>query len=159
MNFESIEEIRKAGFYGFKTMSELFADSSLIPDPGGVYLVLRTSSAAPKFLLTGTGGHFKGKDPNVSAEELKRNWVAKSIVVYIGKATSLKRRLRQYFGFGQGRNVGHWGGRYIWQLQDSADLVVCWKQTPDDDPREVEKQLIQEFTTKFLKPPFANIAG
>lgn len=159
MKFESIDEIKKEGFTGFKKMRELFSDSSYIPDSGGVYLVIRSTRTPPRFLATGTGGHFKGKNPNVSVEDLSHNWVEEALVVYIGKATSLKSRLRQYFKFGQGRNIGHWGGRYIWQLQDSPDLMVCWKQTPACDPREVEKLLIQEFVAKFFKMPFANIAG
>jgi len=88
-----------------------------------------------------------------------------TIVVYIGKAgkdgssATLQSRLRQYFGFGQGKNVGHWGGRFIWQLKNSADLVVCWKALPTTDPRTVEADLIQDFVSKFSQRPFANLAN
>jgi hypothetical protein len=91
-------------------------------------------------------------------------WVDDTIVVYIGKAgkdgssATLQSRLRQYFGFGQGKNVGHWGGRLIWQLKNSADLVVCWKALPTADPRTVEAELIQDFASKFSNRPFANLA-
>ena len=40
--------------------------------------------------------------------------------------------------FGSGKKVGHKGGRFIWQLKDSANLVVCWKRT-EEEPRHVEK--------------------
>jgi hypothetical protein len=30
---------------------------------------------------------------------------------------------------GRGELAGHWGGRYIWQLSDSADLIAAWKVT------------------------------
>jgi len=30
-----------------------------------------------------------------------------------------KQDLRQYFGFRQGNNIGHYGGRLIWQLKYS----------------------------------------
>lgn len=163
MDFKDIEQIKKAGFTGFKTMKELFTDSSAIPKIKGVYLVLNLTKKG-EFLTVGTGGHFKGKNPNVSVSELKANWVDDTIVVYIGKAgkdgssATLQSRLRQYFGFGQGKNVGHWGGRLIWQLKNSADLVVCWKALPTADPRTVEADLIQDFVSKFSNRPFANLA-
>lgn len=163
MDFKDIEQIKKAGFIGFKTMKELFTDSSAIPKIKGVYLVLNPTKKG-EFLIVGTGGHFKGKNPNVSVSELKANWVDDTIVVYIGKAgkdgsnATLQSRLRQYFGFGQGKNVGHWGGRLIWQLKNSADLIVCWKALPTDDPRTVEADLIQDFVSKFSNRPFANLA-
>ena len=144
-------------------MSELFTDSSLIPKTKGVYIVLNLDNKPPEFLTDGTGGYFKGKNPNVSVGELKSNWVDNTIVVYIGKAgkegskATLVSRLRQYFRFGQGINVGHWGGRLVWQLKNSKDLVVCWKVLPTEDPRIVEALLIQQFKSIFSKRPFANI--
>ena len=163
MNFKEIEEIKKEGFTGFKTMKELFRDDSAIPKMRGVYMVLNPSKEK-EFLSVGTGGYFKEKNPNVSIQELENNWVANAIVVYIGKAgregksATLQSRLGQYFRFGQGKNVGHYGGRLIWQLKNSQDLVVCWKALPKEDPRTVEAGLIQEFVTQFSKRPFANLA-
>jgi excinuclease UvrABC nuclease subunit len=157
MNFNSIKETNDCGFSGFKKMSELFKNSDTIPDRQGVYLVLNPDfEKNPEFLQTGTGGHFKGKNPNVTIDELKRNWVEKTPIVYIGKATSLKSRLRQYFRFGQGQAVGHWGGRFIWQLKNSNDLIVCWKELPD--ARVQESSMIQKFKNKFGKRPFANLS-
>lgn len=163
MDFKDLGEIKKAGFNGFLTIRELFVDSSVIPQIKGIYLVLNLTKKR-EFLIIGTGGHFKGKNPNVSISELNSNWVDDTIVVYIGKAGSdgnsatLQSRLRQYFGFGQGKNIGHWGGRLIWQLKNSADLIVCWKELPTGNPRTVEAELIQEFVSKFSKRPFANLA-
>lgn len=165
MNFNDIDEIKRAGFVGFKKMSDLFSDCTSIPKVRGVYLVLNPNPAYKAFLEVGTGGFFKGRNPNVSVEVLNSNWVENSLVLYIGKAGSetsqatLYSRLKQYINFGQGRNVGHWGGRYIWQLENSADLIVCWKPLPKDDPREVEGQLIRQFTSTFYKRPFANLVN
>jgi len=164
MDFNNIDDIKKAGFTGFKKMSELFIDSSSIPKIKGVYLVLNPNFKKAEYLQIGTGGHFKGKNPNITLDELKSNWVDNSLVVYIGKAGSetsnatLHSRLKQYFGFGQGKNIGHWGGRLIWQLKNSADLIVCWKSLPNDDPRTFENQLIRKFVSEFSKRPFANLA-
>ena len=165
MNFKSIEDIKKEGFVGFKTMQELFMDSSQLPGIKGVYLILNLYTKTPSYLQVGTGGHFKGKNPNISIQELKGNWINKTLVVYIGKAGSdtssatLKSRLKQYFSFGQGKNIGHWGGRLIWQLGSSANLVVCWKTLPNDDPRTFEGKLIKDFVTQYGKRPFANLAN
>lgn len=164
MNFNNIEEIKKVGFEGFRSIEELFADSSYLPSLKGVYLILNLERKALSFLRIGTGGHFKGRNPNVSMEELKAHWVNNTGVVYIGKAgggtskATLKSRLKQYLRFGQGRNIGHWGGRLIWQLAASKKLVVCWKVLTDVDPRVYEGQLIQEFISQFDKRPFANLA-
>ena len=164
MNFNNIDDIKKAGFVGFKTMQELFGDSSQLPAIKGVYLVLNLDTKAPSYLQVGSGGHFKGKNPNITIPELKSNWVDKTIVVYIGKAGSetssatLKSRLKQYFGFGQGKNIGHWGGRLIWQLATSNNLVVCWKALPNEDPRTFEGKLIKDFVTQYGNRPFANLA-
>lgn len=164
MDFNNIEEIKKAGFVGFKKISELFVDSSTIPKIKGVYLVLNSNNKKAEYLQIGTGGYFKGKNPNLLIDELKSHWVENSLVVYIGKAGSftskatLHSRLKQYFGFGQGRNVGHWGGRLIWQLKNCNDLIVCWKPLLNEDPRTFENTLIKKFVLEFSKRPFANLA-
>jgi hypothetical protein len=158
MTFNDIDEIKNAGFVGFKKMSELFLDSSTLPNCNGVYLVLNHDNRKAEFLTTGSGGHFKGKDPNVSLIVLKSNWVENTKVVYIGKATSLRSRLRQYFSFGQGRNIGHYGGRLIWQIKYSNDLVVCWKALTTDS-RDFEAKLIKQFVAVYGCRPFANLAN
>lgn len=162
-NFFNLESIKEAGFEGFKTVQSLFEDRKEIPKQRGVYLVLRLQDLPGKYLELGTGGFFKGKDPNVSIVDLESNWVYGGKVLYIGKAGSLDgkatlyTRLTQYLKFGMGRNIGHWGGRLIWQLGDVADLIICWKPLPNDDPRMVEKALIKSFTSQFGKRPFANL--
>ncbi|WP_231465790.1 hypothetical protein [Pedobacter sp. Leaf132] len=163
MNFNNIDDLKKAGFSGFKKIGDLFTDCSSIPKDKGVYLVLNPNFKKEEYLQIGTGGHFKGKNPNVSLDELKTNWVENSLVIYIGKAGSesskatLYSRLKQYFGFGQGKNIGHYGGRLIWQLKNSADLIICWKSLVNDDPRTIEKQLIKDFAIMFSARPFANL--
>lgn len=82
----------------------------------------------------------------MSITELETNWVKNTCVVYIGKAgTTLRKRLNQYLKFGNGQNIGHWGGRYIWQIKNSGNLLLCWKPTPDEDPEAIETALIARF--------------
>ncbi|WP_304623888.1 hypothetical protein [Bacteroides acidifaciens] len=154
---KEIENYRKDGFNGFVPVSKLRSTASLLPDSGGVYIVVRDSDNSPEFLATGTGGFFKGKNPNVGLEELESNYVAGSKVVYIGKATSLKKRVGQLLRFGAGSAVGHWGGRYLWQLADSDNLLIAWKTTSTTDPRAEEIKMLEEFVSRHGKLPFANL--
>lgn len=157
MKFKSLEDIEEAGFTGFKTVAQLQnAGCSAIPESGGVYMILRAENIKPQFLAKGTGGYYREKNPNVAIAELQSNWVEDTVCVYIGKATTLNKRINLYMRFGAGANVGHYGGRYIWQLADSKSLIVCWKRTKED-PREVESALIEEFREQYGARPFANL--
>lgn len=157
MEFQSVSQIKEAGFCGFVTVESLFNFGyASIPEEGGVYMILRRSVSKPVFLSKGTGGYFKEKEPNVDIDVLKANWVEGTCVMYIGKATSLKKRISQYIRFGHGANVGHYGGRFIWQLADSKDLFVCWKPSRIN-PRTEESALIQEFIGHYGERPFANL--
>ena len=103
MKFNTIDDLKAAGFEGFIPVAQLQADSTAIPRTAGVYMVVYIGGNMPEFLSRGTGGFFKGKDPNVSITELETNWVGNTCVVYIGKAgTTLRKRLNQYLKFGNG---------------------------------------------------------
>jgi hypothetical protein len=85
-------------------------------------------------------------------------------LLYIGKANGgstgargLRRRLDEYRRHGAGSPVGYWGGRYIWQLADSDELLVGWKT--DGGARELERSMIAEFKATHTKRPFANLTG
>lgn len=127
-----------------------------IPDVPGVYMVLRDSVERPDFLVRGSGGYFKGKDPNVPLSELCANWVEGANVLYIGKAKSLRKRISQYLRFGDGKPVGHWGGRYIWQLADAPELIFCWMPVIGDADA-VETEMICRFREHYGSRPFANL--
>lgn len=144
-----------SGFEGWVTFGEVARQLDQLPSTGGVYIVFSVGGE-PSFLAANPGGRFKGRDPSISKDALWANWVAGAEVVYIGKADNLRRRLREYTRFGEGAPIGHWGGRLIWQLEDSAELLVAWRETPGLVPREVETEMIAAFREAFGKPPFAN---
>lgn len=154
---KEISQYMAEGFDGFIQLAELRDCMFLLQEEVGVYVVLRSSKTEPQFLEKGTGGFFKGKNPNVSIAELTENYVYDTKTLYIGKATNLRKRVGQLLRFGQGATVGHWGGRYLWQLADSANLMIAWKPTPDCDPRIVEAGMIQDFISLHGKRPFANL--
>ena len=157
MRYKDIDELKRNGFVGFKTVAEMQNGGCReLPKPGGVYIIVRPVNTKPQFLAIGSGGHFKGNNPNVSLEVLKENWIDDTCVVYIGKATSLKTRVSAYMRFGRGSNVGHWGGRLIWQLADADSLLVCWKETKEN-PRDVEKNMIKDFRDQYGAWPYANL--
>lgn len=164
INFKSnvFTTLKKLGFLGFLSIEDAYKDLKIIPKTAGVYIIY-TESTTPLFEVVGTGGFFNQKNPNVSLEDLNQNWVDQSTVLYFGKAGSLSgsvtlyKRLKQYFDFGYGKSVGHFGGRYIWQIKKPYQLKVCWLPTPNQEPREIEKKLIQQFITQFGKRPFANL--
>jgi len=154
----------EAGFTGFVRFREL--PTSQVPTDPGVYVVIRVAATDPEFLQKSPAGWFKGKDPSVPVATLEAAWVPGSPVVYLGKANGgatgrrgLRKRLDEYRRHGAGEPVGHWGGRYIWQLADSEELVVGWKPTADTDARALERHMIAEFSSDHAKRPFANLTG
>jgi hypothetical protein len=160
------DSLARDGFLGFSTVKNLrLTHCAEVPAQQGVYVVLRRGFVAPRFLERGSGGLFKGKDPNVATLVLQMAWVATAMVLYVGKAggrnlkTHLKERISSLIQFGSGANVAHWGGRYLWQLADAEGLIVCWKPTPTSNPRSMEKAMISEFVATYGKRPFANRRG
>ena len=145
--------LTRDGFQGFVRFAEL--DPANPPMVGGIYAVLRESHGPPTFLEVSPAGRFKERDPTVTVQVLRQKWVEASPTVYIGKATNLRKRLRQYRDFGLGRPVGHWGGRFIWQLADADQLIVAWK--PTESPGQDEAMLIRRFREEHGALPFANL--
>jgi hypothetical protein len=157
----SREGLQTAGFEGFVPLSTV--DAALIPRSPGVYVVLRAEQSRPVFLERSVAGRFKGKDPTVAVSTLMSKWVSGTDVVYIGKADARKRggglrqRIQEYQRFGAGKAVGHAGGAYIWQLADSASLLIAWRATgPDEAPPEVKADMIDAFVQDYGALPFAN---
>lgn len=147
------------GFQGFLTADELQAAKMLgVPKGGGVYVVLRESKEYPTFLDVSRGGWYKGKNPTVSKAELETNWVVGSKVLYIGKGDNLRTRLRSFLRFGNGKRAAHAGGRYIWQVENSAEYIFAWKLAEPGQPAlQAETELLRDFVSSYGRRPFANL--
>jgi hypothetical protein len=144
------------GFVGFLTVTRLRASQCLeMPVGPGVYVVLCDSPAAVEFLTVSLGGHFKGRDPTVPVAELQARWPTGTPVLYIGKGDALRRRVVQLLDFGVGSPVGHWGGRYLWQVEGSDHFLVGWQQ--HSEPRRCEHELLTSFESTYGQLPFANL--
>ncbi len=147
-----------AGYQGFVTIAELRSTGlSGIPACSGTYCVILPEGMTPTFLTSSRGGRFRGKDPTVDQKELQSQWVDGTSILYIGSAGDLRRRIGQFLRFGEGRPVGHWGGRYIWQVKEAEQLLLAWAPSPD--PLGTEAQTLVEFEAAYGRLPFANLTG
>ncbi len=155
-------DLEAIGFQGWRTWGALRdTDFATVPAGPAAYVIYRTAVSGPSFLGMNPGGRFKDKDPSVAVEVLNTSWVAGAHVVYIGKADVADRRLKQFARFGAGEPVGHWGGRYIWQLSDSDQLLVAWHAISwTEQARGYEKRLLARFAELHGGVrPFANLTG
>jgi hypothetical protein len=132
----------------------------MVPKQKGIYTILRHDTSKPTFLTRSVGGWFKGLDPNYPQNIVNSRWVAGASILYIGKANGkngLRQRLRQLVQFGMGKSVGHRGGRLIWHLKDSSDLLVRWFELTNHDADQAESELINTFKNIYGKRPYANL--
>ena len=154
------EWLAARGFVGFTRLRDL--DLKRVPEAQGVYVLLREAPTPPRILEESPAGRFKGRDPTAPSDLLEGKWVDGAHCVYIGKAdltprTSLRKRVTDFRSFGSGRDIGHYGGRYVWQVADAEDYLVAWMVT-SEPPANVEADLVDEFEQLHGSMPFGNIA-
>ena len=141
------------GFEGFVPLVGLTV-KAVTPEKG-IYVVLRPNADAPYTL--------SGHSPldRYTLEDLERRWILGTPVVYIGKAgtPTSKGGLKTRLGPFSRKARAHSGGRSIWQLDDSDQLLVCWIKTPGLNPRRVEEDYLNEFARVHQGQPFANVDG
>lgn len=156
--------LREQGFTGFIRIADL--DLQDIPQQPGIYAVVWDGPGLPPIAERSVGGWFKGKDPSVPRSEAASRLLPGVELVYLGKASAgttasrgLRKRVSEFIQFGQGKPVGHWGGRYVWQIQNPGQLRIAWKAIEDADPRDEEKAHLESFKEEFGHLPYANLRG
>lgn len=156
--------LHENSFDGFTSIEDIRSRRSAVAVQPGVYVVYRERLSRIQFMERSQGGWFKGRDPSVPVEKLEKKWIDDAHVLYIGKADAgsagkrgIKVRIHEYMRFGQGEPIGHWGGRYLWQLDGTDQLFVCWK--PCAHPSDEETRLLDLFRGEYGALPFANLKG
>ena len=74
--------LEESGFADVESVSALQRSMSRVPRDPGIYVVLAPSTGEGRFLPEGTGGAFKGKDPNVATDLLASRWHASASVAW-----------------------------------------------------------------------------
>lgn len=122
----------------------------------GIYLVVRPHNMKDIQLIpTSNAGRFKGKDPTVKIEKLKRKLLVDADILYLGKSEdSVEKRMQQHIDFWKGEPIAAWGGRSIAQIIDYEKLEVWYLSC--DNPKEMESSLLREFESQYNQLPFAN---
>jgi len=147
--------LEAAGFGPAHPIEDL--DLAQVPREPGVYVVLRSRAVATAtFRNPGSAGRFRDREPSVEIDELEAAWVDQADVLYIGKANDLRQRIGLLRRFGKGEPVAHWGGRYLWQLEDAVALRVAWHTTESDRNAAERTALIDAFAHQHDAMPFAN---
>jgi hypothetical protein len=149
---------QEAGFEGFLPFSRLLAETTLVPTVPGIYVVLRNPNNDPVFLNKSPAGWFKDKNPSVTTDQLASSWVRNAHMLYIGATSrTLRQRVRELVRFGNGANVGHYGGRMLWQLDGIWSAKLAWRQAESEDAGDDKRQLLDLFDGMYGSLPFANI--
>lgn len=134
-----------------------------IPDSPGVYKVI-----VPEQFGTIDSKDFEqptfagGEEPlDLDAVRKKYDGVKGTSVLYIGKASNLRRRIRQFINYGNGNAKNHRGGRFIFAIKDWGNLELEIKVCKSKEKAaERESELINEFKDEHdQKLPFANRIG
>lgn len=161
------EDLATEGFVGFLTVGQLHRSGCFeVPDERGVYVVLRRGEAPHRILPRSQAPAWRGEDPTRPVEDLSARWVEGTELLYAAAAPGsgvrhrLRQRIKRFLRFGHGSVVGHWGGRFVWQLAESSRLVVAWRPCANDqDPHAIVHDLLARFERMYGARPFANPAG
>ena len=127
------------------------------PKPGIYWYEIDKPIEKPIFKNDNPAGHFKGRNPKVHLDVLVRKWVKETTILYIGKSMNLRERIIKRSRFAAGEPVPAWGGRYLWQLDDSIQKKMTVRYKEVQNLKEAEKDELAKFEKKFGQLPFANL--
>lgn len=164
----SLTELQLFGFQGFDLLSnwdteQIFARYGR--DIEGVYVVARESMATPRFK---DEFHHRPRPKVWTDGEAAQRWVEGVQTLYFGKGPlrspkpngkrdGLANRIEELRAHGLERGSNHYGGKLLWQLADSEDLLLGWKPVKEGTSGQVESGLILGFKRLIGQQPYANV--
>jgi len=151
------------GFNGFTTIRELqsgpLARSEEL-NRRGVYAVVCLLTYTPSFIDPALARRNHNVISPWSLEKLKKKWVFGVEVLYFGRAGAnikkhtLRNRLNEFIRHSQGKTKNHREGEILWQLRGYENFEIGY--LPTDNPEQEESRLLDLFSSKTGKLPFAN---
>lgn len=115
-----------------------------IPRCGGIYKVYLPANFIVKF-RPDSDAPYKNKQLK-SVEILQNKWIEickypgyEDRLVYIGKSTNLRRRIREFVRTGYGEAINHYGGSSIFQLENNKQLQIKVYECENCEEREAEE--------------------
>jgi hypothetical protein len=79
--------------------------------------------------------------PDQLVERLASYWLPTESIIYIGKASSIGNRVRQYYATPLGDKRPHAGGHWIKTLTILSALTVHYAEVGAGNPEEIERRL------------------
>ena len=133
-----------------------------IPKTSGVYFILMPLDFPLHINSETDGSKLTSKgDPSVypiekllkKVKHYEMEEPLKSHLLYIGSSNNIKRRINQYIN----PYSNHSGGRDIWQLENSEDLLVSYIEcSTEKESEELEHRLLISYKNIYGTYPFAN---
>ena len=166
----TIDDLQADGFVGFVPLAAfekpfVMGDG---PDVEGVYVVLRESAVRPTFR---EDTHRKPRSKIYTAAQAEAEWVDGSQMLYVGKGPlrkprrgrrqGLAQRINEMRAHGHDGGANHYGGKLLWQIEDTDSLLIAWKVLIEGTADDVETALIRRFMDQAEsgRTPYANISA
>lgn len=134
-----------------------------LPQCPGIYVVHWTLGEPPTFKANAGRAILAEVQP---PRLLRTRWTditekAETDVIYIGSATSLKKRVRELvrFGVGRDRRRRHAGGEWMWQISKIAYAKILIQTCPRGRQVGFENSLLEQFHAEHADWPLSNRDG
>ncbi len=138
--------------------SQRRANWTVLPDCPGVYAVCLSDWTTRSFTAdTHLARYATPVDPCQLCDKRNRILAAGfTDILYIGKASNLRKRIRQLARFGVGRDKNHKGGEWLWQLEGIEKAQLRMWCCPRGEPERIERKLLEQFKAVHGDWPLAN---
>lgn len=90
-------------------------------------------------------------------ERIESFWFKDENIIYIGKATCLNKRIKQYYNTPYGKRKPHAGGHWIKMLSNLNDLFIHY--LPFENYDELELLLLDQFGKQISSKSYKQLLG